>query len=248
MKELRKNWLNVLLFLSWLGVGLSLTAARADDEPGGGSKQQGYTIELAFMSHLDANLPEQDVFIERKPGSGEVFRVTIADRDLSAPLFKAARPIPHNPYDASAVGPHPKGAAFGLTLGEWLEHTGTGTYSCKNGIGHLDTEFSGLIENGVYTIWHTFTAIPATTPFSGYLDLPLGARDGSTSVFVADAAGRATVSHAFKPCLQMSDVWTTSLLAINYHSNGKTYAGRPGLFGYNAHVPLFLLLPTRDEI
>ena len=52
----------------------------------------------------------------------------------------------------------------------------------------------------------------------------------------------------FKPCLQMSDVWTTSMLAINYHSDGKTYAGLPGDFGYNAHVPLFLMLPQRDGI
>jgi hypothetical protein len=105
-----------------------------------------------------------------------------------------------------------------------------------------------MIENGVYTMWHAFTAIPATTPFSGYLDLPLGARDGSTSVFVADQNGTAFFSRTFKPCLQMSDAWTTSLLAVNYHSDGKTYAGLPGEFGLNAHMPLFLMLPSRDRI
>ena len=248
MQNLRNNSLNILLFMLWLGLGLALTTARADDMPGGGRKVEGYTLDLAFITHLDASLPEQDVFIEREPGSGHVYRVTIGDNDMNAPLFKTAIPIPHNPFDASAVGPHPKGQAFGMTLGEWLRHQGAGTYSCQNGEGRIDTQFSGLVANGIYSMWHMFTAIPATTPFSGFLDLPVGARDGSTSVFVADENGTASFRRTFRPCLQLSDVWITSLLAINYHSDGKTYAGRPGLFGYNAHVPLFLTLPARKGI
>jgi hypothetical protein len=31
MKGLRKNTLNILLFILWLGMGVSLTTARADD-------------------------------------------------------------------------------------------------------------------------------------------------------------------------------------------------------------------------
>ena len=239
MKGLRKNTLNILLFILWLGMGLSLTTARADDV-------DSYTIDLAFVTHLQASLPEQDVFIEREQGSVDVYRVTIGDNDMSLPLFKSAIPVPHNPFDARAVGPHPKGEEFGMTLGEWLQHEGAGTYTCDDGEGRLKTEFSGLVENGIYTMWHAFTAIPATTPFSGFLELPLGARDGSTSVFVADQHGAAAFNHTFRPCLQMSDVWTTALLAVNYHSDGRTYAGRPGAFGYNAHMPLFLMLPTRD--
>ena len=105
-----------------------------------------------------------------------------------------------------------------------------------------------LVANGVYTIWHAFMALPPTTPFSGTLDLPLGARDGSESVFRADANGNATVERRFQPCLQFSDVWTTSMLAVNYHSDGKTYQADPGKFGYNAHIPLFLMLPNREGI
>ncbi|MGI9199888.1 MAG: hypothetical protein ACR2QL_02425 [Woeseiaceae bacterium] len=238
MNGLRKNLMNILLFILWLGLGLSLTSARAE----------GYTIDLSFNTHLTASLPEQDVFIERKPGSDAVYRVTIGDTDMDAPLFKAANSVPRNPFDADAVGPHPKGRSFGMTLGEWLRHTGAGTYTCRNGEGRLDTHFSGLVENGVYSMWHVFTAIPATTPFSGFLNLPLGARDGSTSVFVADENGFASFRRHFKPCLQLSDDWITSQLAINYHSDGRTHAGRPGLFGYNAHVPLFLILPPRTGI
>ena len=167
---------------------------------------------------------------------------------MDAPLYKAARPIPHNPFSPEAIGPHPRGEALNMTLGQWLKHQGTGTYTCENGEGSLQTSFTGLVPNGVYTMWHAFIPMPVTTPFSGTLDIPLGARDGSTSVFVADPDGKAAFNHTFKPCLQMSDVWLSSMLAINWHSDGRTYAAYPGDFGYNAHVPLFLILPPREGI
>ena len=94
----------------------------------------------------------------------------------------------------------------------------------------------------------TLAAVPPPEPFTGTLDVPLGARDGSESVFVADADGKAAFVHTFSPCLQMSDTWTTSLLAINYHSDGKTWGGHPGKFGYNAHIPLFVMLPTKEDV
>lgn len=205
-------------------------------------------LEIAFITHLDANMPEQDVYIERVPGSGEVYRVTTGDNDMNAPLYATAKETPHNPYDPKAVGPHEKGAPLGMTLGEWLKQRGTGTYTCENGEGTLDLSFTGLVPEGVYTIWHVFIALPPPEPFTGTLDLPLGARDGSESAFSANADGTADFSHTFQPCLQMSDTWTTSLIAVAYHSDGKTYGGDPGQFGYNSHIPLFSMLPQRDGI
>jgi hypothetical protein len=244
-----KDKLMTVLMITWaIAMVASISSVRADEIDGGGNKGGAVSIDLAFVTHLDANLPEQDVFIERVPGSGDVYRVTRGDNDMNAPLFKTAVPVPHNPFDADAVGPHPKGTAIGMTLGQWLKHQGTGTYICENGEGTLKTSFTGLVPDAVYTMWHAFTALPATTPFSGFLDLPLGARDGSTSVFVTDREGTAAFDHTFRPCLQMSDVWTTSLLAINWHSDGNTWAGSPGDFGYNAHVPLFVMLPPREGI
>jgi len=235
------------IFASALGAMILLPAdvASADVPP---MSHEDMTIELAFVTHLDMNLPEQDVFIEREPGSDEVYRVTGADHDMKAQLFKTAVPVKHDPFDPKAVGPHPKGEPLGMTLGEWLAHRGTGVYTAESGEGKLSLEFSGLVPNGVYTMWHAFIALPPTTPFSGTLDLPLGARDGSESVFRADADGKAVFEHTFSPALEMSDVWTTSMLAIAYHSDGKTYGGVPGDFGYNAHVPLFVMLPKRSGI
>jgi hypothetical protein len=234
--------------------GLAMAGSGADKsdreaEAGGESAASSDRIsfEVAFMTHLEMDLPEQDVFLERVPGSGEVFRVTKGDNDMSAPLYKSAVELRHDPFDPAAIGPHPRGEPLGMTLGQWLKQRGTGTYTAENGVGHLDLEFTGLVPNGVYTMWHAFIALPPTTPFSGTLDLPLGKGDGSESVFVADEEGKARFVHSFSPPLQMSDVWTTSMLAIAYHSDGKTYGGLPGAFGLDAHVPLFVMLPRRDD-
>ena len=213
-----------------------------------GLSQESVSVDLAFVTHLDLDLAEQDVYIERVKGSGEVYRVTKGDHDMNAPLYAAAKYVPHDPFNPDALGPYPKGEAMGMTLGQWLKHQGTGTYTCEEGEGYLELQFTGLVPNGVYTMWHFFMAIPPPVPFTGTLDLPLGARDGSESVFVADANGKAKFKHKFKPCLEMSDVWTTAGLAINYHSDGKTYGGHPGEFGTVSHIPLFVMLPLRDGI
>ncbi len=234
--------------LTLLMIAAVATPATAQDYATKKSAQASVSIDLAFITHLDMDLPEQDVYIEREAGSGEVYRVTKGDHNMKAPLYAAAHEVPHNPFDPAAVGPHPKGAALGMTLGEWLKHQGTGAYTCENGVGALDLKFSGLVPNGVYTMWHAFIALPPPEPFTGTLDLPLGARDGSESVFTADKNGKAKFKHSFQPCLQMSDTWTTSMLAINYHSDGKTWGGHPGHFGLDAHIPLFVMLPLRDGL
>jgi hypothetical protein len=211
-------------------------------------QSQEISLDLAFVTHLDMGLIEQDVFIEKVPGSGEVFRVTKGYHNMDAPLYKAAVSVPHDPFSEEAIGPYPKGDFIGMTLGQWLKHSGTGRYTCENGQGALDLKFTGLVPNGVYTMWHFFMAIPPPEPFTGTLDLPLGARDGSESVFVADENGNATFRHTFAPCLQLSDIWTTAGLAINYHSDGKTYGGHPGKFGSISHIPIFAMLPLREGV
>ncbi|MHC4958068.1 MAG: hypothetical protein ACYTGN_06795 [Planctomycetota bacterium] len=221
-------------------------ATPAEAAPAAPSKDIAF--DIAFITHIEADMAEQDVYIEREPGSGQVYRVTTGDNDMNAKLYKTAVPVKHDPFDPKAVGPYPKGDELGLTVGEWLRARGTGKYSYKNGIGTLDLEFTGLVPNGVYTMWHAFVISPPTQPFSGALDAPLGARDGSESVFTADANGNARFKHSFRPGLQLSDTWTTALLAIAYHSDGKTYGGVPGDTGTVTHVPLFTMLPKREGL
>jgi len=201
------------------------------------------SVKLQFMNHLQMKLPEQDVFIEKVAGSGEVFRIAASDKDMSAPLYAAEEPVKHNPFDPKALGPYKKGRALGLTLGQWLGAAGTGTYTCRDGAGTVQASFTKLVPNATYTTWYFFLPMPPTKPFTGTLDLPLGARDGSQNTFHSDANGAASYKVTFKPCLQMSGEQLASGLAIAWHSDGKTYYSDAGPFGLGTHVQLFLLLP-----
>jgi len=44
-------------------------------------------MELNFLFHVEADMAEQDVFIEHQKDSNVVYRATRADRDRHAPLF-----------------------------------------------------------------------------------------------------------------------------------------------------------------
>lgn len=201
-------------------------------------------LKIAFAFHVDADLPEQDVFIEREEGTGLVYRVTIDDRDLTAPLYRTAYPLHHNPFDAGAVGPYARGEALDLNLGEWYAAEGEATYHCQEGTGHMEATFSGLVPEGVYTMWHFFMANPQTNPFIGTFDLPVGARDGTQSMFVADTQGDAAFVREFQPCLQMSGVQLAAGLAVAWHSDGMTYGPLPGEFATRSHIQLFTVLPA----
>ena len=206
------------------------------------------SMTLTFRFHLDDELPEQDVFVQRESGSQKVYRVTNADRDMSLPLYAAARPLEHNPFDPAQVGPWPIGQTLGISLGEWLQAEGQASYGCENGVGNIQANFSGLVPDSVYTVWHYFIALPPTEPFIGTYDLPLGARDGSQAAFNTDGQGNAVFEQRFRPCLQLSGEHLTSGLAIAYHSDGKTYGPLPGDFASNSHIHMYVGLPQRSGL
>ncbi len=213
--------------------------ASAYDEP--------VKLELAFQYMRDDDAPELDVYIETEPGSDQVQRVTNGVRDMDLPLFALAEPNIRDPYDPERMGPYPKGKALDITVGQYFEATGVGTYSCVDGAGTLDVQFEKLVPNGVYTIWHSFYAWPPTKPFTAY-DLPLGARDGSQAGFTADENGSYHFQLSFKPCLQLTGEYLTSDISLAYHSDGKTYGTFPGEFGTVTHVQIYAPLPKRSGI
>ncbi|MEL7448072.1 MAG: hypothetical protein AAFN78_02625 [Pseudomonadota bacterium] len=199
---------------------------------------------LDFMTPAALDLPQQDVFVEREPGSGMVYRASDAERNSGMPLFASAEGAAHNPFDPALNQPFPKGEALGLTLADWQNHKGVASYACSEGRGTLRAEFSGLVPGGVYSLWHAYLATPSSAPASGQLDLPVTGSDGEAGVFVADANGDATATVSFDECLPRSDRFTTSMLAVNWHSDGQASVAVDGSYGRTAHVPLFLVLPS----
>ncbi len=207
------------------------------------------TLDMEFVDHLRMEMIEQDVYVERTAGSGEIFRVTVDEREqyLDAPVFGTAGPVHHDPVNMEANGPHTKGAPLGFTLGQWLAGTGKGSYRCEDNKASFAATFENLVPDGVYTFWSFYLPTPFPEPFGTY-DLPMGARNGSESVFTADAKGYAAYNVTFEPCLQMTGSQLMAGMAIAYHSDGQTYGGTPGEFGNKTHVQLFTLLPKDEEI
>lgn len=209
---------------------------------------QKTSVEVTFVDHLTAGMIEQDVFV-RKAGK-KVYRVGPEEREkyLHAEVYTTKKAQDHDPFDMANGGPFKKGESFGITLSDWLKASGKATCTCENGWGEVTAEFKKLIPNGVYTLWHSFMAKPPTVPFIGTLDTPLGNRDGSQSIFRADAKGNAFVQVRFENCLQLTDEQLMSLLAIAYHSDGQTYGVLPGPFGQVTHIQLFAVLPEESTV
>lgn len=207
---------------------------------------------IKFVDHITAGMIEQDALIEKEKGSGKVYRIgpDEAETYKDAPVFGTAEPIHHAPFAKSASGPYPKGKALGVTLSEWLSGSGTASYSCTAGEGSINASFTGLVPDGVYTMWYAFAGKAhmgcADCPFST-IDFPVGGGDGSQSVFSADGSGNADFQANFSPCLRLGDELLMPMLAIAYHSDGNTYGPDPGKFGTASHVQLFAGLPDQNS-
>lgn len=206
---------------------------------------QGEVTKIQFVNHLQAKLPEQDVFVQGAKTS-EVMRV---EGDPAAYLQKeayaAASPVAHDPFKVGAnpLGPFPKGKDLGFTLGAWLSATGSGTYTVKGNTAALSVSFQKLVPNGVYTVWCSRLTFP---PNPKVVDHPCGAPDGSENRLAADQYGNGAFTLTMPP-LEASTKETASVIALAYHSDGKTWGPVPGDFGLNSHVQLFFLVPSPES-
>ncbi len=188
----------------------------------------GVDIELTFTSHLQKNLVEQSVHVEREVGSGQVYRVTPVDqhRYLNSPAYGTDEIVALAPSNHGAVGPYQIGKALGFTLGDWLAATGTARYRCDGDDGKVEAAFDKLVPNGVYTMWYVMQPRPPLEPFK-VLPMPLGARDATQNSFGANAKGHAKFAVTFSPCLQLSGRQVDTFLALVWHSDGKRRLAAP---------------------
>lgn len=206
--------------------------------------------ELQFVNHIQAELPEQDVFIERAGApANQVFRVEKADTEnpeiLKKRVYAAATTVAHDPFKLgqNPLGPYPRGKSLGITLGEWLAATGTGSYVSDGTNGELSLSFSMLVKNGVYTVWCSRLTFP---PNAAIVDAPCGKADGSENSFRAGANGEGSFNLTLAD-LPDSSKETATVIALAYHSDGKSHGSSPGDFGLNSHVQVFSMFPPPPE-
>lgn len=180
-----------------------------------------------------------------KTESTQVIRVEGAQAKEPATLAKdvyaADSPTQHDPFKVgqNPLGPFPKGKALGFTLEKWMSASGIGIYSADGENAELDLSFKNLVPNSVYTVWCSRLTFP---PEPKVADKPCGAEDGSENSFQSDEKGSSSLSLKLKP-LEHSTKETATVIAIAYHSDGKTYGASPGDFGLNSHVQIFFLMP-----
>ena len=131
-----------------------------------------------------------------------------------------------------------------LTRAEWATAEGKATITCEEGGTRYDLEFSGLIPDGVYTIWHFPTTEPVTRNQSGEIENPMGSakfidsgalglQNGDENAFTADAEGNAalnvlvTKQGARDPVPECTLVGGTYLVVL-YHIDNQTWGSQPG--------------------
>src|SRR5438552_9579531 len=96
-------------------------------------------VNVQFVNHIQAGLPEQDVFIESSSATNQVIRVEgDAAKDasnLAKTVYSTEAATGHDPFKLgpSPLGPFPKGANLGFTMGQWLDATGSGSYTVNGG-------------------------------------------------------------------------------------------------------------------
>ena len=206
--------------------------------------QNAEPIELTFGTFTGDGMVEQDVFVASPVNANEVIRLPAAqaESNMEAMLFASAEAPPFEPMKLEPTESYQKGSTLGLTLGDWLKATGSGSYACDGQKATIKASFQNLVPNGVYTMWNFIGAEPPTDPWQG-LVWPLGKRDGSQSVFKADAQGNAAFEQVVEPCLQLSGTQSLAGLAIAWHSDGQTYGFSPGGLGVVSHAQLMSILP-----
>ncbi|MBI2651839.1 hypothetical protein HYX00_00090 [Candidatus Woesearchaeota archaeon] len=161
--------------------------------------------------------------------------------NLAKQVYATVTPTQHDPFKVglNPLGPYDKGKSLGFTLQQWLAASGIGIYSVDGENAEMDLSLKNLVPNGIYTVWCSRLTFP---PNPSIVDKPCGAEDGSQNSFKSDEKGNGQFSLKLKT-LEPSTEETASVIALAYHSDGKTYGASPGDFGLNSHVQIFFLMP-----
>ena len=137
-----------------------------------------------------------------------------------------------------------------LTLGEFNRARGLAVISCNGAGTHLTLNLSGLVPNGMYTLWNIVFKDPG---FDGTMGNAIGlgsfgANDGSDNYFTASPSGTGLISVLVpagplsnvvppRPDASLDETYvvTDCLLDeyqfhidVNYHSDGEAYGTYPG--------------------
>lgn len=213
-------------------------------------------INLEFKSYVENGQPEQDVFVQSATDPAQVMRVkpdeALFTSNLQREAFSSASTVPHDQFmtGPAPFGPFPGGEDLHFTMQSWLAAKGSGTYILRDDeTAALHLSFHKLLPNAVYTVLCSRISSP---PNPSADEKTCVAMDGSESALMTDANGNSNFNLELKAPLPDSATGTaaaaTTVIALDYHSDGKTCAGTPCDFGLNAHVQLSAQLPDPSQL
>jgi len=110
-----------------------------------------------------------------------------ASGNPATPIYRVSSP-------GGPVGPFPVIAPDGhhVTLGEWVNVTGSASANCINQGTHIVVHLSGLLPKAVYSEW---LIVPNTPPTPGFRAVgAAGTPDGTENVFYTSASGEGELS------------------------------------------------------
>ncbi|SRR6266851_8102029 len=167
---------------------------------------------------------------------------------VHVPLFirDASGQIPTDPkalvYEVRRGNPVLAPDGHQLTLAEFNTPQGRASVKCVQQGTHAVLELTGLIPDGVYTVWNVVFRSPGFDPtFANLIGLgAIGEADGSHNSFIADSTGAASVS-AITPGGPLSVFGSIASCALTgefefhlvgaYHIDGRTHGPVPGPAG-----------------
>jgi hypothetical protein len=144
-----------------------------------------------------------------------------------------------------------------ITWGDWSKVRGNISVECMDEGTYISLQLTGLIPDGVYTLWNVTFREPG---FTGEFDGPgmpsnvkafgpAGIKDGSDSKFIASSSGEGTIM-AINPAGELGTVGEIGGCALTdelewhvvglYHSDGHTYGPERGPDGTHSEQFAFL--------
>ena len=221
---------------------------------------------IQWVHYSEADLPEQDVFIELKGAQLDasdpdflgvnavrvpsIIRVegksALTPSNLAKMVYAASTIVPHDPFklNPNPLGPYNRGEPLGFTLRQWLAARGHGTYAVSGEDAELDLAFQQLVPKGHYALWCGRVSV---TPHYEEVEKVCGAKDGSQNQFRADAQGNGGFHLNLKALPESTQAFTT-VLVLSYERDIDSSAGEWGGYGLNSHVQLLYAFPVSSNV
>ncbi len=215
-----------------LAVGAALllaacgTSSTPASPPAAATTSPGTAASVAYQLHMD--------FFSRESGLPSVIDPQVFVAAPGTPAGTGPQSIPH----VAGVTPMPKAGdpaepllapnrtPLGVTRGQWEKAAGIVDVACEAGNERATSRLTGLIPNGVYSVFVVHLAVQGPGRFT-----PWGDAGGTTNNLTAGPDGTATPTNTVPGCFAPGE----AAIVVIWHSDRATHGATPGTLGVTWH-------------